>query len=1526
MLVLILLTTCGYAGAALPAVSHSGDYTVVLTYGQTPYQLGYRTNTSTGWDWWDGSGEDRQRNLILVNVFNKTTRDGKPSLKKVSGLSINVTITYPTYNYTTGFSTNRTTAIALEEDEERHCYYGVFYYPNDAYTGVYYIDFRNMIDSIDISFDTNFATTLWGCQARGCHDARSTQTNPSERFPTTTVHPNRIVSGSLASDCQSMCHGPYASQFLTATPIHLHEIKFGHEGGFICGNEGAVTIFEADDERGRVILTMDTSKPGYPGSDLVRPRVQTPLADPSHVFIANCTDCHTNFIHDGEGSARYNIAKPRYLNGTNVISTGVHSRVKCELCHGNLSYPSIPSDQYSLTGTLGGYAPMFTSYQRSEDSFIINVSGGDINVTVVGDDPAYNLTLSLIGPIDGTTIQDLNTSDNWHGTYYVPSVNGSASFTTGSRIYRPQNATRAKYTVLEDAPQEGTWIARIFGWSPGMVNYTITSNHPIAHKPIIHIPWNCSECHNPNPPPDCENASTELPIPNWDEHGIAYAHADVPCRSCHNSLHEISILNCVECHRGLSGGHREITEMKKCLVCHFEPHYNPVRMGDPIIVKRIDRSFNISAGEIRGFKDIIPEYTAWVTFNLTWGGDRLALVIVRPDAISSTGVTISGYGARYNRSEWDLNLTDEMENIRFNKEMALCDGNTSHRFIRVDNPEPGKWYGYVIGVNPSSKAKLSIEYGINSIAGCTGCHDFPGFEKGIHAGMNGAESDLNRSCWACHGDGDMPSSHPGDVYLFRWDDVPGNSNDNKTLLDHLRDDYNIGWAEGATIRKSDDNRTIRVFDGENSAEITIDEKEEKATLKISDGRVYDLEVKKRNGKLNVYKDAEKKNCNNNDCHTFDQSKYKEPMIYEHFKDADRLDNRGNITTSNISTTVGCEVCHANSLVDTTDPTPSKTYRVSHYGSTRDLMAYSDNIRTNCTYCHEDEENSEDWGDAIDPMDEESPMIDEDEEATLHAGDLWELRNGYIFKVVSVDLNGNNARVRLSRNGELLNQSVVSMDIPFEYEKTITVDGRTYDQTIVSLNLTGVMRSVDGVVATFEGRTIKRIHQETTNAACYACHAEGYARNSRYNITDRRGDVTYYTKVVVDFEYEGNQSQTLASGDDWNLGDGFVLAATAIDADGDLARLELRRNGTTVEEYVVHTGDVFKYEADIPPFTDVCIFRANVSGIFRSYGDDLIVLRDVRLISPDLQSVDVEDDVKVDDYNVSWIAVGEDFGGKEPDTFHVPPLINGRGIAFADCVHCHDISSGMDIKCVNAIDSQLGAHAHLNRYAENETVLSDSIDKACWACHGIGTEPSVHPDKKPEDCADCHVHEILFDATDLSDVPHGRVKNCTSCHGGSGRDPHVITMFGAVPHIGDIKVSPQICYPGEAVRLSAIAASGWKLEVRRAEYFMDSMGADGTGTPMEPVDGAFDCNTEEIEASIDTSKLPVGNHTIYVHAMESKDTWGSVASVTLEVKQGKMPGAIRTIAPFISMHWYAITIAVFILLYAVKKFFASHKES
>jgi|LGVF01.1.fsa_nt_gb hypothetical protein len=111
--------------------------------------------------------------------------------------------------------------------------------------------------------------------------------------------------------------------------------------------------------------------------------------------------------------------------------------------------------------------------------------------------------------------------------------------------------------------------------------------------------------------------------------------------------------------------------------------------------------------------------------------------------------------------------------------------------------------------------------------------------------------------------------------LFSWDDIPGK--DSKRLQRLFKDLYLIDWAENGNISKSHDNNTITIikfkspavihirslsgaetFNCTIVANITIDDKEEKVTLKIKDGNVCTLIVKHENGKQNIYRRVKEK--------------------------------------------------------------------------------------------------------------------------------------------------------------------------------------------------------------------------------------------------------------------------------------------------------------------------------------------------------------------------------------------------------------------------------------------------------------------------------------------------------------------------------------------------------------------------------------------------------------------------------------------------------------------------------------------
>ena len=89
-----------------------------------------------------------------------------------------------------------------------------------------------------------------------------------------------------------------------------------------------------------------------------------------------------------------------------------------------------------------------------------------------------------------------------------------------------------------------------------------------------------------------------------------------------------------------------------------------------------------------------------------------------------------------------------------------------------------------------------------------------------------------------------------ETYLFSWDKVPGE--DSERLLLSLNDVLNIGWAEGAEISKSEDNKTISILKEGHTAEITLDVQNLTATLTTTGGRNQNLKVKAENGKLNIY--------------------------------------------------------------------------------------------------------------------------------------------------------------------------------------------------------------------------------------------------------------------------------------------------------------------------------------------------------------------------------------------------------------------------------------------------------------------------------------------------------------------------------------------------------------------------------------------------------------------------------------------------------------------------------------------------
>ncbi|WP_425397970.1 malectin domain-containing carbohydrate-binding protein [Aeoliella sp.] len=128
--------------------------------------------------------------------------------------------------------------------------------------------------------------------------------------------------------------------------------------------------------------------------------------------------------------------------------------------------------------------------------------------------------------------------------------------------------------------------------------------------------------------------------------------------------------------------------------------------------------------------------------------------------------------------------------------------------------------------------------------------------------------------------------------------------------------------------------------------------------------------------------------------------------------------------------------------------------------------------------------------------------------------------------------------------------------------------------------------------------------------------------------------------------------------------------------------------------------------------------------------------------------------------------------------------------------------------------------------------------------------------------------------------------------GSGSLPVTWEHFGTVlgtpstpanqaPMTSAVGLSPQSTTSGPiTVTATADDSDG---TIAAAEYFIDTVGAPGTGTAMSASDGSFDEASEAVTGTISASTfdgLSTGNHTVYVRAMDSDGAWSTVASATL----------------------------------------------
>ena len=119
---------------------------------------------------------------------------------------------------------------------------------------------------------------------------------------------------------------------------------------------------------------------------------------------------------------------------------------------------------------------------------------------------------------------------------------------------------------------------------------------------------------------------------------------------------------------------------------------------------------------------------------------------------------------------------------------------------------------------------------------------------------------------------------------------------------------------------------------------------------------------------------------------------------------------------------------------------------------------------------------------------------------------------------------------------------------------------------------------------------------------------------------------------------------------------------------------------------------------------------------------------------------------------------------------------------------------------------------------------------------------------------------------------------------TGPTPSAI-LLSPNPNNGTLAYAPTI----QSVRLNATfsepGAGPIASLIANAEFFIDTVGANGTGILMTPSDGLFNTVTESAYSYIPlimVNALADGNHVISIHGKDSAGNWGSFATINLSI--------------------------------------------
>jgi hypothetical protein len=198
-------------------------------------------------------------------------------------------------------------------------------------------------------------------------------------------------------------------------------------------------------------------------------------------------------------------------------------------------------------------------------------------------------------------------------------------------------------------------------------------------------------------------------------------------------------------------------------------------------------------------------------------------------------------------------------------------------------------------------------------------------------------------------------------------------------------------------------------------------------------------------------------------------------------------------------------------------------------------------------------------------------------------------------------------------------------------------------------------------------------------------------------------------------------------------------------------------------------------------------------------------------------------------------------------------------------------------------------AALTATVDDSTQGNSNIQTAEYFIDTVGTNGTGTPMAAQDGGFDSPVENVtaVIDVTGLSSGMHTIYVHGKDAAGNWGAfDSYMFTVIhdctGPVTSITSIKPKPPGCPQFLKLKAAVDDSTQGNSNIQTAEYFIDTVGTNGTGTPMAAQDGGFDSPVEKINTVIDVTGLLSGLHTIYVHGKDAAGNWGSLQSTSFNI--------------------------------------------